>query len=115
MRRKDKWLYVKLFGLYIAIGRWFGNCFSPAIVLCWQGFSKPHKFLGKICHPAWATLTFRSPNHMETTIYWRGLFRFDWNSEYIAKRYGTYVEANDLYHNPDYWQYTGWLGTHTYI
>ena len=42
MERKSRWFFGKVFGLWIAVGRRFGNCFSPAVVLEWHGFCLPH-------------------------------------------------------------------------
>lgn len=103
------WIWEKVFGIQFAVGRWFGNCFSPAVVLEWKGMHKSGVLLGRQCHPAWAILTIRTRFGMETMIYWRGWFRFDWNSDHIAFRLGAF-------HDTDFggfYQYRGWLGNHT--
>ena len=137
---KDQLIYKKIFGIYIAIGRFFGNCFAPAIVLEWHGAVKPsssHSPLSeeRLSHlspraaqgvrerhakrlaepevfnyPAWATLTLRTVRgHLETTLYWRGWFRLDGNSEHLAYHFGTHHETDF----GGYEQYKGILGTHT--
>lgn len=55
-------------------------------------------------YPSWATIQIG----LGTTIYWRGGLRFDWNSEYIARKFG---EEFDAPHGLCY-QYQGILGTH---
>jgi len=39
-KRNDVWFYAQIMGLYVGVGRWFGNCFSPAIVFEWKGVHK---------------------------------------------------------------------------
>lgn len=101
---------IKLLGLYIAIGRWFGNCFSPALVLEWNGRQKPF-FMATtqtIARPAWAVLTLRTKRFRETKVYWRGWWRFDFNSEHIAERWGKFTDTDF----GGVWTYKGVLGFH---
>lgn len=105
-------IFTKVFGVHIAIGRWFGNCFSPALVLEWHGRSKLMSYfhLGKPvkARAAWATLTIRTSFSCETRIYWRGWWRFDCNSQHIARRWGKFRDTDF----GGYWTYSGILGTH---
>ena len=104
-----KWLYRRWFGVWFACGTWFGNCFSPAVVLEWSGRSKPFvsRLNNKTCYAAWAILTLRFKG-AETRFYWRGRFRFDWASEHVARKWG---EISDQDHGTCYF-YKGWLGNH---
>jgi len=94
--------FLKVFGLTLALNPW-GNCFSPAICLATNLKAKPFNFKGKLSHPAKLTLTFRSSISLETTIYWRGGLRFDWNSAHLARRFGTFVVT-------DFGGYSRWHG-----
>jgi hypothetical protein len=101
-----------------------GNCFSPALVFVWRGvkervsshapipqerlsslnvelqgrllrrreerLAKPEEF----SYPAWLEVTVRTKSGRETVIYWRGWFRFDWNSEHLAFRFGRVSEQD---------------------
>ena len=133
-------IFFKIFGLFIAVGRQFGNCFAPALVLEWYGvrrrvssharvnppagasaalvkriearlaeaLAQPETFR----YPAWAKFTIRTRSRAETVIYWRGWFRFDWNSEHIAQRFGK-CEDHSNYGGPvEFYSYRGILGTH---
>jgi hypothetical protein len=110
-------IFFKLFGVYWAFGSWFGNCFSPAIVLEYLRF-------WPFGHGAWFILTLRW-NHKETRFYFGRpvhrrtinpnmdctfLPRFWWNSDHLARRYG---EPMDLW-NGDvaYCWHSRWLGFH---
>ena len=141
---RSTWIFEKVFGCYFAVGTWFGNCFSPAVVLLWHGMSKPlsshhrmsderlAKFSDRMreryekayaeriaepetfSHAAWAVLTIRFDS-METRIYWRGWFRFDWNSDHIAYRWGKHHSPECGQHFPEYWAYRGLLGSHMLV
>jgi len=134
------YLFQRVFGIWFVISKQIGNCFSPAIVLNWSGRTKAHsshapineqrlasftpscQHLMRIRHQekmarpevisraAWGSMTFRFSNK-ETVIYWRGWFRFDWNSEHIAARYGKKFAA---YHGTVF-NYKGWLGSHQLV
>jgi hypothetical protein len=131
------WIFERVFGLWFAVGKQFGNCFSPALVLEWKGMRKrwsshtpinPERFaqmstsmqermlkaqakrMGEPLewfYPAWAQLTYRS-NHRETRLYWRGWLRFDLHSDHIAEWWG---EPHDAPHGT-VWTYRGLLGSH---
>ena len=141
-KRRDAWFHEQIFGCWFSVGRWFGNCFSPAIVLTWHGFSRPKsswerpagldrpttsdsqratikriwdRALNKPevwTFPSWACLIIRF-RRAETAIYWRGWFRFSWQSEHIAVRFGTYHDSDPMNGVPMHWTYNGWLGSHT--
>ena len=117
-------IFFKIFGLFIAVGRQFGNCFAPALVLEWYGVRRrvsSHSLTRRpealdqpevFYHPAWAKFTIRTSSHAETVIYWRGWFRFGWNSEHIAQRFGK-CEDHSNYGGPvEFYSYRGILGTH---
>lgn len=109
--RREQWFSEKFFGLHVAVGRWFGNCFSPAIVFEWHGERKSYEDRhGVTRYPAWMTITLRF-RHKETRIYWRGVDRWDWNSEHIARKWGKCSEQDF----GDYYCYKGWLGTHQMV
>jgi hypothetical protein len=83
-------IFFKIFGLFIAVGRQFGNCFAPALVLEWYGVRR------------------RVSSHSLT----RRWFRFGWNSEHIAQRFGK-CEDHSNYGGPvEFYSYRGILGTH---
>tara|TARA_R110000822_G_scaffold110654_6_gene240949 strand:- start:3180 stop:3632 length:453 start_codon:yes stop_codon:yes gene_type:complete len=118
VKSKDKWFNVKVFGVWFAAGRWFGNCFCPAVVFVWSGRKTPFERNGVNCYPAWAMLTFRCKKHRETVIYWRGGFRFDWQSEHVAARFGkvtTHPTSGCCYEEEvcRTIDYKGWLGEHS--
>ena len=94
--------FLEVFGLTLALNPW-GNCFSPAVCLAINKNFKPFNYQGKICYPALLTLTLRSSHSLETTIYWRGGFRFDWNSAHLARRFGQFVDT-------DFGGYNQWRG-----
>jgi len=98
--------FVKVFGIHFALNPW-GNCFSPAVCLNTPMLAS-REFRGKMVHGARWILTFRTAASTETRIYWRGGFRFDWNSAHIARRFGKAIEAEHGY----CWQYQGWMGAH---
>jgi hypothetical protein len=66
----------------LAINPW-GNCFSGLVV-------KTAKGKGNVAR---VSVTLRT-GCVETTAYWRGGFRFDWNSGHLARRFGTEVETD---------------------
>jgi len=131
------WIFQRVCGVYIAAGTFMGNCFSPAIVFVWHGRSKPrssHESLSaerlsrfnermqagyakrlaekrskpvEWSYAAWATITLRFKG-AETRIYWRGWWRLDYNSEHIARRWGT---SQDAPHGTIH-TYRGWMGSH---
>lgn len=107
MRHDRNGTLLRLFGLWLGLNTW-GNCFRPAVTLHLHLANKAHhhQLTGRWLYPAKAILTFR--NLTETRIYWRGWFRFDWQSQYIARRWGVAVEAP----HGTCWHYTGWMGTH---
>jgi hypothetical protein len=90
----------KFLGVYWALNV-FGNCFSPVVVLDWKGKQKPIQIQGKTCYPARAILVLRTHTSLETTIYWRGGLRFDWNSAHLARRFGEF-------HDTDFGGYHQW-------
>ena len=94
--------FLEVFGLTLALNPW-GNCFSPAVCLAINKNFKPFNYQGKVCYPALLTLTLRSSHSLETTIYWRGGFRFDWNSAHLARRFGQFVDT-------DFGGYNQWRG-----
>jgi hypothetical protein len=100
---------VCIFGMWFALNTW-GNCFSPAVCLSTPMLKSIVAKDGTVLHGARWILTFRF-GFAETSIYWRGAFRFFWNSEHIARRFGKEIEAP----HGTCWQYSGWLGTHTYV
>ena len=59
-------------------------------------------------YPVWASLRFTTNYVTATTFSWQGWFRFSWNSEHLAERFG---EAYEAPHGTAY-QYNGWLGEH---
>ena len=81
----------------------WGNCFSPAICLDVNKNFKPFNYKGKVRYPALLTLTLRSSHSLETTIHWRGGFRFNWNSAHLARRFGQFVDT-------DFGGYNQWRG-----
>jgi len=87
--------FKKICGVWFAVNV-FGNCFSPALCLTL------HKGGGKCwkpgCWSAKGILTLRFKG-LETTIYWRGAHRFDWNSAHLARRFGVREDApfGDVY------------------
>lgn len=86
--------FLQVCGLWFARNP-FGNCFSPAVILdtrCWG--AKPVATSTGLRRPARALFTFRH-RCAETTIYWRGGLRFDWNSGHLARRFGQFVD-NDF-------------------
>ena len=94
--------FLKIFGLTLALNPW-GNCFSPAICLATNWNRKLFTFEGKTCHPSRLTLTIRTQHSQETTFYWRGGLRFDWNSGHLARRFGQFVDT-------DFGGYHQWRG-----
>jgi hypothetical protein len=121
------WLFGQWLGVYWAVGRWFGNCFSPAVVVTWHGW-KAH---------AWLTLTLRG-EHRETVfhvgrplspLFYRDNFtgalmrnhnrtrpilpRLWWNSEHLAYWFG----EGRLAPNDDtvYTWKSRLLGSHSYV
>ncbi len=119
--KRDLLIFVKVLGLYIAIGRFLGNCFSPAIAITFVGRILPYrpcvgmrerlsKQIGLVrevaerklndpkdsCHrlffPAFATIVFRF-RRAETTIHLR-LWGTNWNSEHLARRFGNASEQD---------------------
>lgn len=98
----SQWLFVKFLGIHWGIGRYFGNCFTPAVVL---EVSKS-KWLGK---QAKLVLTFRTKTHRETRFYFALSRRpIRWHSDHIAARFGKPVEAPF----GTFMQYRGILGRH---
>lgn len=84
----------------------FGNCFAPALCLnVHEGGGKRHvyQYKGKSTtgYTAKAIVTMRSGSMAETRIYWRGGFRFDWNSAHLARWFGTF-------HDTDFGGYWQW-------
>lgn len=91
--------FLNLFGFTIAINS-FGNCFWPALVIDWRGVQKSWvSSKGVRLYPAFLIITFRSGPSMETAFYWRGWFRFDWNSGHLARHFGKRLECSfgDIY------------------
>lgn len=99
-------MFIKIFGLYIAVGKHFGNCFSPAVVITPMEWAKM------------VTITVRPYFGAETTVYIRywvtTLFKkvqrpsVWWHSTLIARKFGKRVELD---HGTCYF-YKGWLGAH---
>lgn len=86
---------IYIFNFVIAINPW-GNCFSPALCFNWYGFRKAYQstvFEGQLCYPAALKITLRTRCASETSLYWRGWFRFDWNSGHLARWFGKKHEA----------------------
>lgn len=75
---------VKFAGIWWALNV-FGNCFNPAVCVTTS--------LDARARAARAVLTLRW-NWLETRVYWRGGLRFDWNSEHLAMRFGTFSETD---------------------
>lgn len=102
----SQWLLVKFLGIHWGIGRYFGNCFSPAVVLT--------------VNKASVNLTIRTRFHLETSInfgwswsvrtksYTTRLPRFWWSSTHIARWFGEQQEAP----HGMVWKYKGILGNH---
>jgi len=91
----DCGIFIRLFQFTLAFNP-FGNCFSPAICIHWWGFRERYQsrvFEGLWCYPAVLQIKFRSSSGRETSVYWRGWFRFDWNSGHLARRFGKRIEA----------------------
>lgn len=106
------WVFEKVFGVYFAAGSWLGNCFQPAVVLEWHGWSpRIVGCNGKRFRSCVLSLTFRY-RHKETTLYWHGL-AMRWNSEHLARRWGKW--SGDEAAGIDAWVYKGWMGVHHYI
>lgn len=92
---------------------WHGNCTDTHFFqIEWHGFRKSSIFLGKKTCPAFATFTYRSPNHLETKVYFRPRLKLaDVNSEHVARRWGKPQEAP---HGIIY-TYEGILGRHVEV
>jgi hypothetical protein len=126
--------FAKVFGLHIAVGKWFGNCFAPALVVEWHGVRSGEwrhatarravaKYTGDAnsywqkvlaepnyyIMPSWATITLRTRNFAETKIRFRGWMGFSFDSEHIAEKFGKAVDAP---HGTCYF-YKGWMGNHS--
>jgi hypothetical protein len=101
--------FLRLGQLWLAHNPW-GNCFAPAIILDTTGLkTKPWTCKkGVKRYPAKATLVIRTRGHAETAIYWRGWFRFDWNSAHVARRFGAFIDTDF----GGVMQYKGILGSH---
>ena len=106
-RSKRDGTLVRIFGLYLGYNVW-GNTFSPALCVSTDKPKTSVLKTGVVLHRARVTLTFRSSYSLETKIYWRGGFRFDWHSTHVARRLGKAFEAP----HGTCWHYEGWLGTH---
>ncbi len=44
-------------------------------------------------------------NYVSTRVYVTRPWRWTWNSEHIARRFGEHVEAGSTGHHPEYWVY----------
>jgi hypothetical protein len=75
-------IFERVFGLHIAVGRWFGNCFSPAVVVELPSY------------PAtWIIVTIRSTVGLETKFY-AGPKGCHFNSGHLARWFGKRIEAD---------------------
>jgi hypothetical protein len=72
--------FIRIFGFTLAVNP-FGNCFSPAIIINTRGLV------------GIASFTLRTRHSLETTVYVRSLFKWDWNSGHLARWFGTYTEC----------------------
>jgi hypothetical protein len=113
------WLYARLFGITFAIGRYFGNCFWPALVLTKDRRSpltltvrtgpglETTFCLGRLTTPPFGLdASGKLVRNEKRTTTW--LPRLWWHSTHVARRFGTAREAP----HGTIWQYRGWLGNH---
>jgi len=108
--KKVRWGFLfKVLGVWVGVGDWFGNCLCPAIVLCIKGMPRSYMLKdGRKATPAWVSLTLRSRGG-ETTIYMHRLYKWWWNSEHIARRFGRVRECET-----HMWcEYQGLFGSHS--
>lgn len=66
----------------LAVNPW-GNCFSGLVVNVRKG-------AGRVARVA---VTLRAGG-AETSVYWRGGLRFDWNSGHLARRFGKEIDTD---------------------
>lgn len=89
------WL-VRLLGFTVVFG-WAGNCITRCLHVQTDKCNLLH-------------LTYRTAGHNEVQVYVRRSGRISWNSSWIAKHWGVCKDEE-----VGYWQYNGWLGTHTWV
>lgn len=81
-----------------------GNCTQGHVLqFNWNGIRFPKTLpSGTRLSPSWATMTYRSPSHLETTwhLRWQPLL-VDMNSAHLARRFGRF-------HDTDFGGYYRW-------
>lgn len=123
--RKTTWsdksttFLIDLFGLKIAFG-WAGNCITPAI----HFESRPKSYMPpdererKDCNPSIFTITLRGVwfhrQFEETIIHVHSSGHLSWNSDAVARIFGTFVD-NSEHSGTSYYFYEGVLGIHMYL